>query len=142
MELVLLRRIYRVPELFQLLATFGVVLVVQDLVLKAWGPARHPGAARAGALHAVGILGHRFPAYELFLIAMGPLVLGLLWLLMHKTRFGVLVRAATQDREMVGRWASTRRCCSPARCSSARRSPGSAGRRRPSSPPIRTWTSR
>ena len=33
---------------------------------------------------------------------MGPLVLGLLWLLMHKTRFGVLVRAATQDREMVG----------------------------------------
>ena len=42
-----------------------------------------------------------FPAYELFLIAMGPLVLGLLWLLMHKTRFGVLVRAATQDREMV-----------------------------------------
>ena len=50
---------------------------------------------------AVDILGHRFPAYELFLIAMGPLVLGLLWLLMHKTRFGVLVRAATQDREMV-----------------------------------------
>ena len=38
MELVLLRRIYRVPELFQLLATFGVVLAVQDLVLKVWGP--------------------------------------------------------------------------------------------------------
>ena len=38
MEVVLLRRIYRVPELFQLLATFGVVLVVQDLVLKVWGP--------------------------------------------------------------------------------------------------------
>src|SRR6185503_15374754 len=55
-----------------------------------------------GLRHAVNILGHRFPAYELFLIAMGPLVLGLLWLLMHKTRFGVLVRAATQDREMVG----------------------------------------
>jgi len=38
MELVLLRRIYKVPELFQLLATFGVVLAVQDLVLKIWGP--------------------------------------------------------------------------------------------------------
>ncbi len=36
------------------------------------------------------------------LIAVGPLVLGLLWLLMHRTRFGVLIRAATQDREMVG----------------------------------------
>ena len=102
MELVLLRRIYRVPELFQLLATFGVVLVVQDLVLKVWGPLDILGPRAPGLRHAVGILGHRFPAYELFLIAMGPLVLGLLWLLMHKTRFGVLVRAATQDREMVG----------------------------------------
>ncbi len=36
------------------------------------------------------------------LIAAGPLVLGLLWLLLKRTRFGVLVRAATQDREMVG----------------------------------------
>ena len=52
MELVLLRRIYRVPELFQLLATFGVVLVVQDLVLKVWGPLdilgpRAPGLRQA-----------------------------------------------------------------------------------------------
>ena len=101
MELVLLRRIYRVPELFQLLATFGVVLVVQDLVLKVWGPLDILGPRAPGLRHAVDIFGHRFPAYELFLIAMGPLVLGLLWLLMHKTRFGVLVRAATQDREMV-----------------------------------------
>src|SRR5918912_4374319 len=38
MEVVLLRRIYRAPELFQLLATFGVVLVVQDLALAIWGP--------------------------------------------------------------------------------------------------------
>ena len=37
-ETMLLRRIYRAPELFQLLATFGVVLIVQDLVLLAWGP--------------------------------------------------------------------------------------------------------
>ena len=101
MELLLLRRIYRVPELFQLLATFGVVLVVQDLVLKVWGPLDILGPRAPGLRHAVDILGHRFPAYELFMIVMGPLVLGLLWLLMHKTRFGVLVRAATQDREMV-----------------------------------------
>ena len=102
MELALLRRIYRVPELFQLLATFGVVLVVQDLVLKAWGPLDILGPRAPGLKGAVDVLGHRFPSYELFLIGMGPLVLGLLWLLMHKTRYGVLVRAATQDREMVG----------------------------------------
>jgi len=101
MELVLLRRIYRVPELFQLLATFGVVLIVQDLVVALWGPLDILGPRAPGLAGAVSIFGHRFPTYELFLIAMGPLVLGLLWLLMHKTRYGVLVRAATQDREMV-----------------------------------------
>jgi branched-chain amino acid transport system permease protein len=102
MELLLLRRIYRAPELLQLLATFGVVLVMQDVVLKVWGPLDILGPRAPGLSHAVDIFGHRFPTYELFIIAMGPLVLGLLWLLMHKTRFGVLIRAATQDREMVG----------------------------------------
>ncbi|HJU32624.1 MAG TPA: ABC transporter permease [Hyphomicrobiaceae bacterium] len=101
MELLLLRRIYKVPELFQLLATFGVVLAVQDLVLQIWGPLDILGPRAPGLRAPVDILGHRFPAYELFMIAMGPLVLAGLWLLMHKTRFGVLVRAATQDREMV-----------------------------------------
>jgi branched-chain amino acid transport system permease protein len=101
-ETVLLRRIYKAPELFQLLATFGVVLMIQDIVLKIWGPLDIPGPRVPGLRHAVDIIGQRFPAYELFLIAVGPLVLGLLWLLMHRTRFGVLIRAATQDREMVG----------------------------------------
>ena len=101
MELLLLRRIYRVPELFQLLATFGVVLIVQDIVIKIWGPLDILGPRAPGLGGAVAIFGHRFPVYELFLIAMGPLVLGAIWLTMHRTRFGVLVRAATQDREMV-----------------------------------------
>jgi branched-chain amino acid transport system permease protein len=102
MEVLLLRRIYKVPELFQLLATFGVVLMVQDAVLKIWGPVDIPGPRAPGLRHGVEILGQRFPAYELFLICVGPAVLGLLWLLMHRTRFGILIRAATRDREMVG----------------------------------------
>jgi len=100
-EAVLMRRIYKAPELFQLLATFGVVLMMQDIVLKLWGPLDIPGPRVPGLRAAVDILGQRFPSYELFLIAVGPVVLGLLWLLMHRTRFGVLIRAATQDREMV-----------------------------------------
>ncbi|WP_426956628.1 ABC transporter permease [Muricoccus radiodurans] len=102
MEVLLLRRIYHVPELFQLLATFGVVLMVQDAVLAIWGPLEISGPRAPGLRHGVEILGQRLPAYELFLIAVGPAVLGLLWLLMHRTRFGVLIRAATRDREMVG----------------------------------------
>jgi len=102
MEVLLLRRLYKVPELFQLLATFGVVLIVQDAVLWLWGPVEISGPRAPGLRHGVEILGQRFPAYELFLICVGPGVLGLLWLLMHKTRFGILIRAATRDREMVG----------------------------------------
>lgn len=100
-EMVLLRRIYRAPELFQLLATFGVVLVIQDLALYAWGPQDLLGPRAPFFRGAVEILGQRFPRYELLLIAIGPAVLGLLWLLFHRTRWGTLVRAATQDREMV-----------------------------------------
>src|SRR3954464_12886402 len=102
MEMLLLRRLYRAPELFQLLATFGVVLVVQDLVLQLFGPQDILGPRAPGLRAPVEILGRRFPSYELVLIAAGPAVLGLIWLLLRKTRFGVLVRAATQDREMVG----------------------------------------
>ena len=58
--------------------------------------------ARPGCAAASDILGLRFPQYELLLIGVGPVVLGLLWLLFHRTRWGTLVRAATQDREMVG----------------------------------------
>jgi branched-chain amino acid transport system permease protein len=102
MEVLLLRRIYGAPELFQLLATFGVVLVVQDVVVKAFGPQDILGPRAPGLRAPVEILGHRFPSYELVLIAAGPVVLGALWLLLRRTRFGVLVRAATQDRGMVG----------------------------------------
>src|ERR687890_57364 len=101
MEILLLRRIYRAPELFQLLATFGIVLVVQDAVVWTFGPQDILGPRAPGLRAPVEILGRSFPSYELVLIAAGPIVLGLVWLLLRKTRFGVLVRAATQDRDMV-----------------------------------------
>ncbi|MBR0655618.1 ABC transporter permease [Plastoroseomonas arctica] len=100
-EVLLLRRIYEAPELFQLLATFGVVLVVQDVALLIWGPQDLLGPRAPLLRGSTEMLGVRFPRYELFLIIVGPVVLGLLWLLFHRTRWGTLVRAATQDREMV-----------------------------------------
>jgi branched-chain amino acid transport system permease protein len=101
LEILLLRRIYHAPELFQLLATFGVTLVVEDLVLLIWGPDDLLGPRAPGFRGAVMLIGKRIPAYDLFLIALGIVVLGALWLLFHRTRWGVLVRAATQDRDMV-----------------------------------------
>jgi branched-chain amino acid transport system permease protein len=101
-EMLMLRRIYRAPELFQLLATFALMLVIKDAALWAWGPEDLLGPRAPGFAGAIDILGRRFPTYDLLLIVVGPIVLGLMWLLLTKTRWGTLVRAATQDREMVG----------------------------------------
>ena len=101
MEMTLLRRIYHAPELFQLVATFGVVLIVQDAALAIWGAEDLLGPRAPGLEGAVGIFGEPIPEYDLLLIAIGPVVLLVAWLLFYRTRWGVLVRAATQDREMV-----------------------------------------
>jgi branched-chain amino acid transport system permease protein len=100
MEFLLLRRIYRAPELLQLLATFALVLLARDFALWAWGPEDLLGPRAPGFRGAVDIAGRAFPQYELLLILLGPLVFLALHLLLTKTRWGILVRAATQDREM------------------------------------------
>jgi branched-chain amino acid transport system permease protein len=101
-EVVLLRRIYRAPELFQLLATFALVLIINDAALYIWGPEDLLGPRAPGLRGAVEILGRHLPSYDLFLIFIGPAVLMILHFALARTRFGRLVRAATQDREMVG----------------------------------------
>jgi len=101
-ESLLLRRLYGAPELLQLLATFALVLVIKDFTLWAWGPEDILGPRAPGLAGAVTIAGRQFPQYDLFLIFFGPAVLGLLWFVLTRTRWGTLVRAATQDREMAG----------------------------------------
>ena len=101
-ELTLLRRIYRAPELLQLLATFGLVLIASDGVLWLFGPNELLGPRAPGLKGAVDILGQPFPAVDVGMAVLGPVVLGALWWLFRRTRWGTLVRAATLDREMVG----------------------------------------
>ncbi len=101
-EMTILRRIYHAPELFQLVATFGVLLIIQDMTLAIWGAADKLGPRAPGLDSAVRIMGEPIPEYDLALILIGPAVLAGIWLVFHRTRWGVLVRAATQDREMVG----------------------------------------
>jgi len=101
-EIVLLRRIYHAPELFQLLATFGLTLVIKDAALWIWGAEDMLGPRAPGLTGSIQIMGKPLPEYDLLLIFIGPAVLGLLWLLLNRTRWGTLVRAATQDRDMVG----------------------------------------
>ena len=101
-EIWVLRRIYKAPELFQLLGTFALVLIIKDAALWIWGPEDLLGPRVPGLAGSIDVLGRRFPTYELFLMVVGPVVLGLLWVLLTRTRYGTLIRAATQDREMVG----------------------------------------
>ncbi len=101
-EILILRRVYQAPELFQLVATFGVILVIQDLALLVWGAEDLMGPLAPGLDSTVNIFGTLLPEYDLALIALSLIVLVALWLLFNRTRWGCLVRAATEDREMVG----------------------------------------
>lgn len=100
-EASVLRRVYAAPELYQLLATFALVLIVKDAALAIWGPEDLLGPKAPGLRGAIEIFGRQVPQYDLFLISVAPIVLLVLWLLLTRTRWGLLIRAATQDREMV-----------------------------------------
>ena len=97
----MLSRLYGAPELFQLLATFALLLIIGDATLALWGPEDLFSARAPGLAGAVEILGRRYPQYDLLLIAAGPIVLGLLWLLLMRTRWGRLLRAASENRSML-----------------------------------------
>ena len=101
-EVFILRRVYAAPELLQLLATFALVLILNDVALALWGAEDLLGPRAPGLTGALPVFGRPFPTYNFFLIVLGPVVLLLLWLLLTRTRWGILVRAATQDREMLG----------------------------------------
>lgn len=101
-EVCFLRRVYRAPELYQLLLTFALVLVIGDGVKFWWGAENRIGFKPAGLDGSILILGQLFPTYDLAVLAMGPAVALGLWGLLHRTRWGVLLRAAASDREMVG----------------------------------------
>src|SRR5512134_2670124 len=75
-EFLVLRRIYAAPEIFQLLATFGVALIVQDLVLAAWGPEELFAPRAPGLKGAIEIGGAFIPEYNLLLTLVGPVIFG------------------------------------------------------------------
>src|SRR6202165_1457246 len=100
-QILLLRRVYGATALYQLLLTFALVLIAADAVRIFWGADNKTGPAAPGLAGSVPVAGQLFPSYDLAVIAFGPLVALGLWLVFHRTRWGILIRAATQDREMV-----------------------------------------
>lgn len=97
----LLRRMRQAPELYQLVATFGLTLALHDAMLWAFGPDEVFAPRFPGLKGAVALGEAYFPTWQLFTLALGPLVWWGLHLLLTRTLWGRRVKAATQDREML-----------------------------------------
>jgi branched-chain amino acid transport system permease protein len=98
-ERYLLRR-FRIKPLAQVLLTFGLIFIFQDLALWIWGGTpvlikKVPGLT--GATH---IAGFAYPTYRLLILLIGLVILFLLWWILVRTRLGIFIRAGVDDGEM------------------------------------------
>lgn len=97
LEPTLLRPFYRRPEEYQLLVTFGLLMILEDVMRFVWGP--YPLSAsvlfeKMGSMHVGEFI---YPRYNLLVVAIGFLAALFLWALIYRTRFGVVLRATSQD---------------------------------------------
>ncbi|MDM7946242.1 MAG: branched-chain amino acid ABC transporter permease [Oceanibaculum nanhaiense] len=102
MEAIALRRLYDRDHLDQVLATFGLILFFNELVKIVWGPQAYFMAVPEALSGSVEILpGAPYPAYRLAIVATGIAAALFLYLLITRTRIGMLIRAGATNREMV-----------------------------------------
>jgi branched-chain amino acid transport system permease protein len=99
-ELTILRRIYKFDEIFSLIATFAVLLILQGIVHQIWGASYLSVNFPLGLGNGIELLGMTIPLYYLVIIGIGLLVAFLLWLLIQKTSIGTLIRASAEDSIM------------------------------------------
>ncbi len=100
LEPTLLRPLYQRAEEYQLLMTFGLLLILEDVMRLLWGAHPLTASALSDALGSLTILGATYPAYNIFVIVVGGVAAACLWAFVYRTRFGVMLRATSQDRRM------------------------------------------
>ena len=100
-ERFLLRRFYAADPILSLLVTFGLAMVVEQLIRIIWGAAPLPASMPAGLKGQVVVGDFLFSRYRLLLLAVVAVVLGGVWFLLHQTSFGRVVRAGIQRPDMV-----------------------------------------
>jgi len=100
LEATLLRTLYARDHLSQVLATFALILILNESVRMIWGSdlALSPPQALAGPVELIP--GLFYPSYRLLIIGVGLALAGLLYVLVVRTRMGALVRAGASNREM------------------------------------------
>ena len=97
LEPTLLRPFYRRPEEYQLLVTFGLLMILEDVMRFVWGPYPISASvlfAKLGSMHVGEFI---YPRYNLLVIAIGGLAAVFLWAFIYRTKFGVVLRATSQD---------------------------------------------
>jgi branched-chain amino acid transport system permease protein len=99
-EPLLLRPFYRRAEEYQLLVTFGLLLILEDVIRLIWGGLPLSADPVMDALPSIRIGGLVYPGYNLVVIAVGAVAALLLWAVIYRTKFGVMLRATSQDRRM------------------------------------------
>jgi branched-chain amino acid transport system permease protein len=101
-ERLLLRHLYGREELYQLLFTYALVLILADVAKITWGTGQLSVSRPPSLAGNFQLLGATVPFYNLFIILLGPAIALLFWYVLQKTPVGRIVRAAALDREMLG----------------------------------------
>jgi branched-chain amino acid transport system permease protein len=99
-EPTLLRPLYKRPEEYQLLVTFGLFLILEDGMRFVWGGTPLSAGVLMETFGSLRLFGSLYPAYNLVIIAVGFIAAILLWAFVYRTKFGVLLRATSQDMRM------------------------------------------
>jgi len=102
LEVTLFRRVYREEHLLQLLLTYALVLILDDVVRVVWGGDPRNVARPDLLAGSVDIMGLALPTYNVFILCVGPVVAVGLWLLLYRTRSGNMIRAAVSFPDTLG----------------------------------------
>jgi branched-chain amino acid transport system permease protein len=100
LEPTLLRPFYKRAEEYQLLVTFGLLMIIDDVIRFLWGPYPLSASVLFENFGSVSLGESIYPTYNFLVIAVGGLAAVFLWAFIYKTRFGVVLRATSQDMRM------------------------------------------
>ena len=100
LEPTLLRPFYKRPEEYQLLVTFGLLMIIDDVIRFLWGPYPLSASALFENFGSIDIGDLPYPTYNFLVIAIGAAAAVFLWAFIYRTRFGVVLRATSQDMRM------------------------------------------
>ena len=101
-ERLLFRHLYGKEELYQLLFTYALVLIISDAAKVLWGTQQQSVSRPPGLEGSFRLFDTVIPWYNLFILLLGPTIAFVFWLVLNRTRAGRLIRAAALDREMLG----------------------------------------